>query len=160
MVLDLPLLHVVQTASRATLDAPLVIAAAAVFAAVCVVLWRPQIASELAHRSGRRRVARAIVSVLAFLAVLPAVLPYDHIFAPHDDSAQTSAVHATHCHASPGTCSDVPVTSGPGELLFSTPLLPSVEFTEVLLEEAAPHVKTVAPSPLTPPPRQAPQHDL
>ena len=54
----------------------------------------------------------------------------------HDDDGQ-EAVHVSHCHVSPGTCSDAPVTAGPGQLLHSQPLLVIPSLLAVMLIAAA-----------------------
>ena len=78
----------------------------------------------LRHRRSRRRVASCGIAIVVCLALLPSVVPYDHLFVQehHSDAAGMKAVHASHCHASPATCSDAPITSGLGQLLMSEPL--------------------------------------
>jgi hypothetical protein len=150
--LTLALLHVASTAAASTsLDWRVVASAVAVLAAAETVVWRPW--RWISGRRGRLRTIRAVTSLLVFLAVLPAVFPYDHILPHVEDEHEDESVHRLHCHLSPGTCSDVPLTSGPGELIFSAPLLPSVHLSTVALEERTERLTPSTFAPLTPPPR-------
>jgi hypothetical protein len=108
----------------------------------------------LTRRAGRRRAVRGACGVLVFLAVLPAVLPYDHLLMPrHDDSTQTSSAHQMHCHDTPGSCSDQPMTSGPGEFLFAGPLIVVPSLFATPLAMVAPHAPSFSERPTTPPPQ-------
>ena len=62
------------------------------------------------------------MSSLVFFAVLPSVVPYDHLLPGlhHDQSIASEAVHETHCHLTPGSCADAPVAAGPGQLMCSS----------------------------------------
>lgn len=131
VVQALPLLHVARATMNSAFDVDARVFAAGflALAAAIVAIWRPRrLPRWLAvSRRARRRAASALASVLVFLAVLPAVLPYDHL-APRalhagEEREHAEAVHASHCHTSPGTCSDAPVGSGLGQFLFSEPLL-------------------------------------
>ena len=150
-----PMLHVVPTRSGPlTVDPAGVLFACLVFGVVLGVLWRSSIAGLLGNRAGRRRVARGIGGALLFLAILPAVVPYDHILLPHhDDSGQSSSVHQMHCHDTPGSCSDQPMTSGPGEFLFGSPLIVAPSLVSTLLATADARVTSFAEAPATPPPQ-------
>lgn len=125
---SLILLHIAQTAVRITTVDPAIVAAACVaFAIAAVAIWLPSSTLSLRtlrHRRGRRRIASTGISVVVFLALLPSVVPYDHLFVQehHPETAAAEAVHASHCHASPATCSDAPITAGLGQLLMSEPL--------------------------------------
>jgi hypothetical protein len=83
----------------------------------------------------------------------PAVTVQD----PQPDGAETdelhSHTHVQHCHISPSTCSDQPVPSGPGQMLFAEPLLPALSLHFVLIDEASVTPSVLAIDTLTPPPR-------
>jgi len=67
---------------------------------------------------------RRIAIVMTALALLPAVLPYDHLLPGlHIEDQAEESVHASHCHVEPGSCSDVPLASGFGEFVFNEPLV-------------------------------------
>ena len=117
-------LHVVPSTVH-TVDARLALLTGVAAAISFAWIWFPE-----QVRAGRRRIARAGLArtaamTLLLLAVLPSVVPYDHFFGHVDMGPDESAVHAAHCHGSPGSCADAPVTSGPGQLLMSEPLLAS-----------------------------------
>ena len=120
----LPLLHIAQAAARVTtLDGRVVAFVAAAFVGALAIIWRDELPRLLRPRV-RRAVSLHIAAVLAFFAIVPAVLPYDHLFAEHGAiSAADEATHAMHCHLTPGSCADAPVSAGPGQLLFNDPLL-------------------------------------
>jgi hypothetical protein len=122
------LLHIAPTAVRVTsVDHAVLVAAALLFAAAAIAIWVPGIPVSLrmlARRPARRRAASAAATALVFLALLPSVVPYDHLYTRDAHAASESeAIHVSHCHVSPGTCSDAPVTAGPGQLLLSEPLV-------------------------------------
>lgn len=130
--LALPLLHV----ARVVVEPPTVreealVAGAAAPAVTAVAIWRSPIVStarRLARRRPCRRVASAFAGVLMALAVLPAILPYDHLVPrarteSGGHSTHDAAVHASHCHDTPGSCADAPVSAGPGQFLTSEPLI-------------------------------------
>ena len=60
----------------------------------------------------RAPATRAVMASLVFFAVLPSVVPYDHLLPGlhHDDSAAAEEAHSTHCHVTPGSCADAPLT--------------------------------------------------
>jgi hypothetical protein len=125
----LPLLHVAQVAVRVTsLDSRVVALAAMALAAALCWIWRPS-------KPRRRSAARGVLAVLVFLAVLPSVFPYDHVLpGVHAGASEADeAMHASHCHVSPATCSDAPITSGPGQLLFGAPIVVVPSMLAVLL---------------------------
>ena len=154
---SLILLHIAQTAVQITaVDPAVLVAAGLVFAAVAISIWLPAPAMSfrtLRRRRGRRRIASAAVTALVFLALLPSVVPYDHLF-PHDApaAAETDSVHVSHCHVSPGTCSDAPVTAGPGQLLLSEPLVLAPAMLVVLIATAATVLIGISFRPETRPP--------
>ncbi|MDP9236762.1 MAG: hypothetical protein M3P30_05090 [Chloroflexota bacterium] len=134
----MPPIPLLQAVARVTtLDARVVVAALIAFAAVAAALWLPAPVARGFRRGLRRRtIARSALALLVFLAVLPSVLPYDHLLplAGHSDIGKADqAAHASHCHVSPGTCSDAPVTSGPGQLLMGDPLVATPAMLSILL---------------------------
>ena len=121
------LLHVANVATRVTtLDLRVLAAAILLFAAVSTLLWAPVLSARSLwpRRRARRRIASLVVGAAVFFAVMPSVLPWDHLFLDSDHhTAAEEQVHASHCHESPGTCSDAPVSSGPGQLMLTAPLV-------------------------------------
>jgi len=144
----LPLRHLARTAIRcATLDLRVVaLATLALTAALCWI-WR-----SLMPRP--RSAARCVLAVLVFLAVLPSVFPYDHLVPGiHAGASEAEeAMHAAHCHVSPATCSDAPITSGPGQLLFSAPMLLTPSMLAVLLLMTIPALAGITQRPEIRPP--------
>lgn len=132
-------LHIGQTAREFTTVDPIAVALGlCVFLAVAVAIWRPmRLRIPSRHRL---RLARGVVAVAVAAAVLPSVLPFDHLHAaPTTDPAMTSAqVHDDHCHTAPGSCSDAPVPSGPGQFLNGEPLasVPVLATTVIFLVAA------------------------
>ena len=112
------LLHIAQTAVRVTtVDPDILAGAAASLTLAAIAIWLPRSRFSLGmlrHRCHRRRAAGAVATVLLFLALLPSVVPYDHLIArnTHAESEEAAPTHASHCHVNPGTCSDAPVTAG------------------------------------------------
>jgi hypothetical protein len=154
---SLILLHIAQTAAQVSaVDPAALVAAAAAFTVAAIAIWlpcSPLSVRTLRSRRGRRRVASVTASALVFLALLPSVVPYDHLFV-HDAHAATidESVHASHCHVSPGTCSDAPVSSGPGQLLMSAPLVVTPAMLAVLITATATVLVGISFRPETPPP--------
>lgn len=154
---SLILLHIAQTAAQVSaVDPAALVAAAAAFTVAAIAIWlpcSPLSVRTLRSRRGRRRVASVTASALVFLALLPSVVPYDHLFV-HDAHAATidESVHASHCHVSPGTCSDAPVSSGPGQLLMSAPLVVMPAMLAVLITATATVLVGISFRPETPPP--------
>jgi hypothetical protein len=145
------LLHIGNTAARWTTVNPWVVGVGVVvFLAVAYAIWRPFTMHRLARRLGRP----AITLVVA-IAVLPAVLPYDHLLpAPASHAAEHAAseVHAAHCHVAPGSCADAPVSAGLGQFLATDPLLltPALVLIAILL--AIPLLAGITMRPITRPP--------
>ncbi len=145
------MLHVARSAAQTpVLDARVTLAAVVAFAVTMAAIWRPD--EALRHKRTRRTVARATLSILVFLAVLPAVLPYDHLFLPDAHAAAEDSVHVAHCHVSPGNCSDVPMTSGPGQLLLSDPLILAPAMLALLVVVAEPVLRGITRRPEPRPP--------
>jgi hypothetical protein len=152
----LPLLHVAQSASELiTVDRSVLASALAGMGATILAIWRPRNWRRLhVFRSSRarRRVAGAIAGAAMFIAVLPMLLPLDHVFAPHVHSGGEQQVHASHCHESPGSCSDMPLLSGPGQFLASEPLIVTPAFVSVLLVFGFAPLIGITHKPPVPPP--------
>lgn len=151
----MPLLHVVQAATHvATVDPAVLALALFAFAAVIAWLWAPRPLSV--RRAARSRTMRTTAAVLFFFAVLPAVLPYDHLLpGAHDDGPGAEAAHAAHCHVAPGSCSDVPLASGAGQFLVSEPLVVVPAMLTVLIALTVPAMQGITLRPDTRPPRNA-----
>jgi hypothetical protein len=147
----LPLLHATSGVATAP---PLVLwlccfaggVAAGGFAAWC--------GARLRRARTRRRAGILVAGVLAAMALAPSVIPYDHILpgAAHENS---SSVHAAHCHDSPAGCADASVTSGPGQMIDSAPLLGEPAMLSVLLLVLAPVLVGVSRRPALRPPLRA-----
>lgn len=150
-----PLLHVVQAATHVTTVDPVVITLALLaFAAVIAWLWAPRPLSL--RRAARSRAMRGSLAILVFFAVLPAVLPYEHLLpGAHDDGPAAEAVHAAHCHIAPGSCSDLPLASGAGQFLVSEPLVVVPAMLTVLIALTMPAMRGITLRPDTRPPRTA-----
>ena len=133
---SLALLHIAQTAVQVTAVAPALLGlAAAAMALALTAIWlpRPRLRA-VTSGCGRRRIGRSVLTALVFLALLPSVVPYDHLFTRDAHvGGESEAVHTTHCHVSPGTCSDAPISAGPGQLLMSDPLIVAPAMLAVLL---------------------------
>lgn len=143
MLTAVPTLHIAQSVVTVTaIDWRIVALAVAAFAAWLTLTIRPWHAS----RRTRRRSVTVAASVLVTLAVIPSVFPYDHLFmhegAHHVSAAapdsEASAIHASHCHDTPGSCADAPLAAGPGQFLASGPLMPVPALLSVLLVLATP----------------------
>jgi hypothetical protein len=105
----------------------------------------------------RKRLGQALFGVLITLAVLPAVLPYDHILARGASSgAGPATAHAKHCHVASASCADAPVASGPGQFIFTEQLLSDLgsRWTP-LADTSAAALSEFSATPSTPPPRSA-----
>ncbi len=149
----LPLLHIVQTATTVPAVVPrIVLLAAALLAAVLAGTWMPRPMSL--QRLTRAPAMRASLSVLVFFAVLPSVVPYDHLLPGlhQDDTAAAEAVHASHCHLSPGSCADAPLAAGPGQLIFNEPLVIAPALLATLLAFSVPAMTGITLRPETRPP--------
>ncbi|MEX2246454.1 MAG: hypothetical protein WEC75_07180 [Dehalococcoidia bacterium] len=150
-----PLLHIANTAVDAlSLDLRIVVVAIVAFAAVSALISLPR---RHVGRRDRQRAMLFAAAVLTATAVLPSIFPYDHLFgeAPHPGS-EAQAVHQSHCHATPASCADSPVASGPGQFLQSAPLLVVPSLLSVLLLFAAAPLVGITRRPPTPPPLLCP----
>ncbi len=151
-----PLLHVGQTALRATaVDSRIAAVSASVFVLVLAAIWQPAwpSAAAVVRRRFVRSIGRRLLSVLVVAAVLPAVLPYDHLIVPaHIEDGASEAVHVAHCHVSPGTCSDAPMSAGLGQFLHTEPLVlvPSMLAILLLASVATPRTTYRRPEPRPP----------
>ena len=153
----LPLLHASQAPVAASaLDARVATVASLAFAVTAAMIWRPALAGRAALMRATmwRRVAGHVAVVMTALALLPAVLPYDH-FLPglHIEDKADEAVHASHCHVAPGSCSDVPLASGFGEFVFNEPLVVLPAMLAVALFAAARVLRGTMPRPEVRPPQ-------
>jgi hypothetical protein len=110
-----------------------------------------------ALRTAIRTSAPLALAALVFFAVLSSVLPYDHLLPGlhTGESEAEEAVHASHCHASPATCSDAPVTSGPGQLLFGAPVVVVPSMLAVLVLPTIPVLAGITRRPEIRPPLRA-----
>ncbi len=150
-MIALALLHAVPVTAQ-TLDARLIGLAALASIVGVGWIWFPDQARALRRRIARAGVARSLAMLMLLLAVLPSVVPYDHLFGHVDMGPAETAVHAAHCHGSPGSCADAPVTAGPGQLLMSDPLLisPALLTTAVQIPTATLAGRSVPPDLLPP----------
>lgn len=123
MTAYLPLLHVAETVVRVTvLDGRVLLAGALLLAVATAAIWWPRRGGRASFR-GRdlRSAGRGVMVALAFFALLPSVVPYDHLLvAPH---AGHEDAHVLHCHGAPGECADAPIPAGPGQMLAAEPLI-------------------------------------
>lgn len=103
------------------------------FCLTAALIWAPTLAQQFRRRA-LAAVALRLATVAAALAILPIVLPYDHLF-PVDAHAarEEEAVHEAHCHVGLGSCADAPLTSGAGQFLSNEPLLPEPAFALLLM---------------------------
>ncbi len=147
----LPLLHTVAAATAATVDPAVLLPALVVFAVVLIWLCSPRMTSS---RFTRATALRLTMSSLVFFAVLPSVVPYDHLLpGGHVDNPAEDAIHAQHCHGSPASCADAPIAAGPGQLIFSDPLVVAPALFTVLIALTTPALSGISIRPPTRPPR-------
>ena len=136
-----------------TFDPGVLFVGACVFGVALVTIWAPR-------RLARRNVRRALLtvgSIAALLAILPAVLPYDHLLpapgvAAHHKAQET---HEEHCHSGLGSCADAPLSSGAGQFLSSAPLLLDPALVLLLLVVSLPLLVGMTVRPTLRPPMQA-----
>ena len=119
----LPILHAAQGMTRSdTVEAwvtPLLLALLSGAVTFGLLVAR----AALRHAASRRRILVGVAAVASALAILPSVLPYDHLLTDAFHAAEHGAVHASHCHDTPASCADAPLTSGPGQLFDAAPLV-------------------------------------
>lgn len=107
----------------------------------------------VARRMRRRRIGtafRGVMLTLALLAVLPAVVPYDHLFV--EARAGHEGSHSDHCHGTPGQCADAPIPSGPGQVLTSEPLIAMPAMLSLLMLVMTPALTGITRRPELRPP--------
>lgn len=100
--------------------------------------------------AARRRIALRVGATLTALALIPAVVPFDHLFAV--DEIEEAAAHAAHCHESPASCADAPVTAGPGQMIDAAPLLVEPTMVAILLVASVSVLVGLTRRPALPPP--------
>lgn len=146
------LLHIGNTAANWTTLDPWVLAVGILaFMGAATVVWSPAQPRQLRIPRPLKSVARVAIHMAVFAALLPSVLPYDHLVpvAHADDHPE---IHAAHCHESPGSCSDAPVSSGAGQFLATEPLLVVPALVVMVLLLAAPMLRGVTRQPEVRPP--------
>jgi len=150
---QLPLLHIVQSAARVQSVDPAIVALAVailLIAAICIWTPRPLSLGRLTRAPGMR----VAMSALVFFAVLPSVVPYDHLLPGLDqhESLAEEATHSTHCHITPGSCADAPIPAGPNQLIFNAPLIVTPALLAILLSLTLPVLTGISVKPDTRPP--------
>jgi hypothetical protein len=148
----LPLLHTVAATKAASVDPAVLLPAIVALTVVLIWLWSPP--AMRSSRLTRAAALRLTMTSLVFFAVLPSVVPYDHLLpGGHVDNPADDAVHAQHCHGSPATCADAPIAAGPGQLIFSDPLVVAPVLFAVLIALSIPALSGISIRPPTRPPR-------
>jgi hypothetical protein len=149
MLTSLPLLHAAQSAVGSA--PPIAIWLVCFGAAIAVGAAAGALSAGAVWSPRRRRtLALRAAATLTALALMPAVIPYDHLVrAGH---ASETAVHEAHCHESPAACADAPVTSGPGQMIDAAPLLVEPAMLSILLLAAAPILRGISRRPVPRPP--------
>jgi hypothetical protein len=149
------LLHAGDSVLRASqLSWPVLVMGCFALGLALARIWKPRALARAVRRTRRRAAAPAMALAFVF-AVLPSVIPYDHLLAPSAHAGEESAVHASHCHTAPGSCSDAPVPSGPGQFIDAAPLMVVPALMAFALFLAMPHMAGIAWRPETPPPLRA-----
>ena len=151
------LLHIGNTATSWTTLSPWVAVLGVLsFLAAATLVWSPAHPRQLRFPRILRPAARLAIQLTVFAALLPSVLPYDHLL-PTTAAAATDnqSVHAAHCHESPGSCSDAPVSSGAGQFMAAEPLIVAPALVVMLLLFTAPLLRGVTPRPEVRPPLRA-----
>lgn len=150
---SLPLLHIVQSAARVEAVDPAIVALAVLtLLAAAFYIWTPRTLSL--GRLTRSPLMRVTLSTLIFFAVMPSVVPYDHLLpgTQHAESVAEEATHSTHCHVSPGSCADAPVPAGPNQLIYNAPLIITPALLSILIAFALPVLTGISIKPDTRPP--------
>jgi hypothetical protein len=126
------------------------------FLAAATLVWSPAHPHQLRFPRPLRPATRLAIQLTVFAALLPSVLPYDHLL-PTTAAAATDnqSVHTAHCHGSPGTCSDAPVSSGAGQFLAAEPLIVTPALVVMLLLFTTPLLRGVTTRPEVRPPLRA-----
>jgi len=118
----LPVLHAAQAVTDGgspSLAVVAMLAGVSAAGASFAILWARH---ALRRRSTRRRAALFAAGLLTLSALLPSIVPFDHLWA-NGHAEEHESIHASHCHDSPASCSDAPVTTGPGQLIGADPLI-------------------------------------
>ncbi|MBI5288651.1 MAG: hypothetical protein HY873_06730 [Chloroflexi bacterium] len=145
------LLHIGNTATSWTTLDPYVFAVGfALFLVLAAIIWLPARLPRAARRA-LRAVAGPAAAVGVALAILPSVLPYDHLLPTAHAEAQEE-VHTTHCHINPGSCSDAPLSAGAGQFLMGEPLVVTPVLLAFLIVVSAPVLIGRNPLPALRPP--------
>jgi hypothetical protein len=146
-------LHIAQRASAVTaLDRWVIVAGAAFIAFALGAIWLPAV---LRRRAARGRLARLALVAFVALALSPSLLPLDHVIAGTAPSAE-SALHKEHCHGTPASCSDAPVSAGSGQFLTAQPLTVAPAMLMLLILLATPVLTGITRRPDLRPPLAAP----
>jgi hypothetical protein len=118
----LPLLHIGNSVARVTVvDERVLLLATLALGSALLLIWQPHWPRRLTRGGAPGSPLRAAIVALAVFAVLPSVVPYDHLLVTQE--AAHEAAHSSHCHGTPGGCADAPVPSGPGQLFANEPLI-------------------------------------
>jgi hypothetical protein len=130
----LPPLHIAQAATRVTtLDGDVTTIVAAALIVVLALIWRDHL-HLLLHRRSARTLTVGLAAIAIVFALLPAVVPYDHLFFEHAAVSQAEeTAHSMHCHLAPGACADAPISAGPGQFIFSDPPLLTAAMLSVVM---------------------------
>jgi hypothetical protein len=132
----MPLLPLLHAADAVANDGPfaLLLLAGTVFAFSAAGTYAALRMRNLLRRpSGRRRAAVVAGATLTLLAMLPATVPFDHVWAIAGDQGEHASVHAAHCHGSPASCSDTPLSAVPGQIVGADPLIVLPPMLSVML---------------------------
>jgi len=130
MMAPTPVLHAGETVARLTVDWRVLAVALVALVVALVIIWRPTRLRAPLHATRARSLARTAVCALALLAVLPSVLPYDHLIL--DVPAGDAETHAQHCHGA-GECSSGGASSVAAPFVEPESLLAAPALTSVLL---------------------------
>jgi hypothetical protein len=122
MLAWMPLLHVAPI-TTSSVDQRLLVLTSLAAILFTWHLWFPEQERGLRRHLVRAGAARVTMTALLLAAVSPSVVPFDHLFFHSDNTPAEEAVHAAHCHVAPGSCADAPLSAGPGQLIFNTPLI-------------------------------------
>lgn len=152
----LPLLHAAQTAAElTTVDRSVIASAVAGMATTLVAVWRPRRLGRInpfKSAVARRRILGWVAGLSMLVALAPMVAPLDHIFLPHADAQAHQEVHTAHCHGSPGSCSDLPLVSGPGQFILNQPLIVIPPLLAILLVASTSALRSISLKPEVRPP--------
>lgn len=142
--------HIGDAGPWTAVDPLVIIAALALFAAAAAAIWAPVVRSRRAWR----RLARVAMVATMLVAIFPSVAPYDHLL-PAEAHADTTETHTAHCHTTPGSCSDAPVSAGAGQFLMSDALVAVPALSAIAILLAIPMLVGVSSRPNLRPPLAA-----